>query len=213
MNDLNYTKQLLQKISVKPDEKAFKALFDLYAFRLVCFADSFLRNHELSEEAVSDVFFKVWLHRETLVKIENFKAYLFTATRNTALNYLEQERRIKAERLEDLNIDMVIDEICPETSLISKELRLTIEAAINALPPRCKLIYNLAKTERMKYKEIASLLQVSVKTIDNQIAIAIKKIGEVIREYLDNTDNDTSFTVLFQLFVPGETIGAISGSL
>ena len=204
MANFDHTTELLKRISGKPDEKAFKELFDLYAFRLVRFADSFLNNHELSEEVVSDVFFKLWIHREALVHLENFKAYLFKATRNTALNYLEHERRQKAERLEDLSVDIIADQINPEISMITEELRLTVEKAINDLPPRCKLIYNLAKVEKMKYKEIADLLQISVKTIDNQITIAIKKIAEVIRDYLDNQCSDIPFTLLLQLFIPSE---------
>jgi len=204
LNNFDHTTQLLKKISEGADQKAFKKLFDLYAFRLVRFANTFLHNQELSEEVVSDVFFKLWVHREMLIQLENFKAYLFKATRNTALNYVEQERRLKTERLEDLNVDLIVEQLSPEISLITKELSVAIETAINDLPPRCKLIYNLAKVEKMKYKEIAELLHVSVKTIDNQVAIAIKKIAEVIREYLDNRNSDVPFTLLMQLFIPSD---------
>lgn len=204
MNKLSYTSQLIQKISENSDEKAFKELFDHYASRLVRFANSFLNNNELSEEVVSDVFFKIWIHRESLIQIENVKAYLFKATRNTAFNYMKHERHLKAERLEDLNVNVMVDQICPETSLINKELRLTIEAAINSLPPKCKLIYDLAKVENMKYKEISSLLHISVKTIDSQIAIAIKKIGEVMLNYLGSQNNNTPFSIMLQLFIPSK---------
>jgi len=201
---LNRTSELIQKISENPDEKAFKELFDLYAFRLVSFADSFLKNHALSEEVVSDVFLKIWIHRKDLFEIENFKAYLFKATRNTALNYMETEKRLKAERLEDLNENFITDNISPETSMISKELSETIDAAINHLPSRCKLIYNLAKTEKLKYKEISSILNISVKTIDSQVVIAVKKIGETIRNNFDKGNNDKLFPILLQLFIPEE---------
>lgn len=204
MTNFDHTTELLKRLSGKPDEKAFKELFDLYAFRLVRFANTFLNHHELSEEVVSDVFFKLWVHRQTLVHLENFEAYLFKAIRNTALNYLEYERRQRAECLEDLNVDVIVDQISPETSLITKELRLAVEKAVNDLPPRCKLIYNLAKVEKMRYKEIADVLNISVKTIDNQVAIAIKKIAEVLRDYLDNQNTDIPFTLLLQLFIPSE---------
>ncbi|MGV8136732.1 MAG: RNA polymerase sigma-70 factor [Mangrovibacterium sp.] len=199
MSQSIHTYQLLSRIASGADETAFKELFDHYAFRLVAFANSFLRNNELSEEVVSDVFIKVWLHRETLYTIENFTAYLFKATRNTAINYLENERRVKAEQLEDLNVDFVVDRMCPETAFISKELREAIEKAIRDLPPRCQLIYHLAKDEKMKYKDISAVLGISVKTIDNQIAIAIKKIGESISEHVDN-QYIQSF--LLQIFLP-----------
>jgi RNA polymerase sigma-70 factor (ECF subfamily) len=192
----------LISISGEDDEKAFKQLFDLYAGRLFQFSYSFLKNRSMAEEAVSDVFFKVWLNRSSLIHIENLKAYLFKATYNTTLNYLDEKKRKKAISLDDVEVDLVIDQICPETELISKELKDIIEKAIDSLPSRCKLIYKMAKVEQMKYKEIAELLNISVKTIDHQLTIAIKKIGEVIKLYLHDQDDNQSFVVLFQLFVP-----------
>lgn len=151
---------------------------------------------------VSDVFFKVWLNRKDLIKIENVKAYLFKATYNTTLNYLDEVKRKKAVSLDDVEVDLGVDRICPETKLINKELKEIIEKAIESLPPRCKLIYKMAKVEQMKYKEIAELLDISVKTIDHQLTIAIQKIGEVIKLYLREKGNDDQFIVLFQLFTP-----------
>ena len=97
---------------------------------------------------------------------------------------------------------MSIDLICPETELITNELRELIEQAIEGLPPRCKLIYKMAKVEQMKYKEIAELLEISVKTINHQLSIALRKIGEVIKNYLQEQDDEKKFMVLFHLFAP-----------
>lgn len=179
-----YIQKLLDRISMEEDEKAFQQVFELYVDGLLRFSISILKNKGLAEEAVSDVFFNVWVHRSKLSQIENFKAYLFASVRNTALNYLEKERRSKVMQLEDLSVSILIDEICPESELISKELKEAINQAINHLPERCKLIFVLAKIEQLKYKEIARILDISVKTIDNQLTIAIKKIGEEIQHYL-----------------------------
>lgn len=193
-------KILLWRISHHSDEKAFREFFELFSGRLYAFAFSFLKNRQLAEEAVADVFFKVWLNRTTLEKIDNIKAYLFKATYNTSLNYLDEVRRKKALWLDDIEVDLSVDTICPETKLINKELKDKIEQAIEALPPRCKLIYQLARVEKMKYKEIAALLEISVKTIDNQLALAMKKIGEEIRLYLGEKGEGDRYMVLFQLF-------------
>lgn len=193
---------LLEKISGKADEFAFQQLFEIYAHGLSRFTFSILRNKELAEEAVSDVFFKIWVHRERMAEIENFKAYLFASARNTALNYLDKEKREKAVLLEDISVSMPINEICPESELISKELREAIGLAIDHLPERCKLIYSLAKIEQLKYKEIAQILNISVKTIDHQLTIAIKKIGEEILHYLGEEKPTDKFTVLLHLFLP-----------
>lgn len=179
-----HIQKLLDRISIKGDEKAFQQLFELYVDGLSRFSISILKNKELAEEAVSDVFFNVWVHRSKLSQIENFKAYLFTSVRNTALNYLDKEKRSKVIQLEDLSVSILIDDICPESELICKELKEAIGQAIGHLPERCKLIFILAKIEQLKYKEIAQILDISVKTIDNQLTIAIKKIGDEILQYL-----------------------------
>lgn len=195
-----HIKTLLTRIAEGDDEKAFKQFFDYYASRLFHFAMSFLKNKFLAEEAVADVFFKVWVNRSALADYENVKAYLFKATYNTSLNYLDEVRRKEAISMEDLDVDLGIDLICPETELINKELKDIIEQAIESLPPRCKLIYRMAKVEQLKYKEIADLLDISVKTIDNQLSIAIKKIGEVIRCYLQENEKDGDYLILLKLF-------------
>jgi RNA polymerase sigma-70 factor (ECF subfamily) len=198
------TIQLVKRISYEDDDRAFKQFFDLFAGRLYQFSFSFIKNKSLAEEAVSDVFFKVWLNRTELVNIQNIKAYLFKATYHTSLNYLDEIKRKRAISLEEVEVDLGIDLICPETELINKELKDLIEKTIEDLPPRCKLIYKMAKVEQMKYKEIAELLEISVKTINHQLSIALKKIGEVLKTYLHEQDDDKKFMVLFQLFAPSK---------
>ena len=202
MNNEQTVQNLLNKISGKADELAFQQLFEFYIHGLSRFTYAILRNKELAEEAVSDVFFKIWIHRAKIEGIENFKAYLYTSARNTALNYLDKEKREKAILLEDIKVSMPINEICPESELISKELKEAIGLAIDHLPERCKLIYSLAKVENLKYKEIAQILDISVKTIDHQLTIAIKKIGEEIQKYLGDQNSSENYTVLLHLFLP-----------
>lgn len=193
---------LLWRIANQSDEKAFKEFFNLFADRLYQFAFSFLKSTHLSEEAVADVFLKVWISRTGLTNIENIKAYLFKAAYNTSLNYLDDAKRREAENLEYLDVGLGVDRICPETKLIQKELKDKIDKAVETLPPRCKLIYKLAKVEQMKYKEISDLLGISVKTIDNQLSIALKKIGDELKSYYDEGIINGHSLVLLQLFVP-----------
>lgn len=201
MSGTGKIKQLLSRISFENDEHAFKELFDLFAQRLYQFSYSFIKDKSVAEEAVSDVFFKVWLNRSQLVNIQNIKAYLFKATYHTSLNYLDEIRRKSAVSLEEIEVELGVDLLCPETELINQELKELIEKAIERLPHRCKLIYKMAKVEQMKYKEIAELLEISVKTINHQLSIALKKIGEVIRAYMEE-HNENKSNILFALFVP-----------
>lgn len=200
-NELNI-QNLLYRVSSYSDEQAFQQLFEFYSRGLSRFTFSILKNKELSEEAVSDVFFKIWIHRVKISEIQNFKAYLYTTARNISLNYLDKERRKKAVSLDDLSVSLPIDEICPESEMISEELKEAIARAIEHLPERCKLIYSLAKIEQLKYKEISQILDISVKTIDHQLTIAIHKIGIEIQQYLNEQNSSENFIILLDLFLP-----------
>lgn len=174
---------LLDQISNNGDEKALRQLFELYGNGLLRFSMSILKKKELAEEVVCDVYFQLWLQRKKVSGIENIKAYLFAAAKNTSLNYIEKEKRVKFLQLDDISVDIPVNQVCPESELISSELRNAIDEAIQHLPERCKLIFSLAKIEQFKYREIAKILGISVKTIDHQLTIAIRKIGEAIQQY------------------------------
>lgn len=149
---------------------------------LQSYANSLLRDIHLSEEAVEDVWVKIWTNRKTLHTIQNFSYYLYTATKHTALNYLKRRNRqdiiVDEEQLEQVNIHT------PETLAVQKENLQQIEAAINSLPLRSRQIFRLVKEEDLKYKEVAELLSISVKTVEAHMTLAYSRIIESIEEIL-----------------------------
>jgi RNA polymerase sigma-70 factor (ECF subfamily) len=171
---------LQKKITVDSDEKAFGQLYMAFMPKLFQFSQSIIKNKELAEEIVSDVFIRVWQNREHLSSIENFKLYLYVSTKNTALNYLSRHFRKDVLSLDDITVTPASVNYNPEQILITSELINRINTVISLLPVRCKLIYKLAKEDGLRYSEIAQLLNISVKTIDNQMSIAVKKIGRAI---------------------------------
>ena len=176
---------LHQKAISDNDASAFSQLYVAFLPKLLPFAQSIIKNKELSEEIVSDVFIKVWERRGRLKDIVNFKLYLYVSTKNTALNYLKRHFRKNVISIDDMNIDLSSATYTPEQILISTELINKINNAIALLPSKCKLIFKLAKEDGLKYNEIAHLLNISVKTIDNQMAIAIKRIAATINFNLE----------------------------
>ena len=173
-------KNLQVKISQEGDQHAYAQLYIAYMPYLLKFANSIIKNHELSEEIVSDVFIKVWQNRADLVKIENFKLYLYVSTKNTSLNYLSRHFRKDIISLEEMSLNISMSPYNPEQLLITSEAVKKINVEIQKLPPRCRLIFKLVKEDKLRYNEIAKLLNISVKTIDNQMAIALKKISGAI---------------------------------
>jgi RNA polymerase sigma-70 factor (family 1) len=173
-------KELQYKISADSDQHAYAQLYLAYMPYLLRFARSIIKNNELAEEVVSDVFIKVWQNRAELGKIDNLKLYLYVSTKNTALNYLSRHFRKDIISLEEMSLNISMGTYNPEQLLITSEAVKKINLEIQKLPPRCRLIFKLVKEDRLRYNEIARLLNISVKTIDNQMAIALKKISSAI---------------------------------
>jgi RNA polymerase sigma-70 factor, ECF subfamily len=173
--DIDPNIALLQRVK-ENDQTALECLFEKYYYRLCDFAFQYVRSVELAEEVVSDVFLKIWENRHTIDIKTNFKAYIFTATRNQALNYLEKEKRDR-EDLDDILPGKSSDNYHPDEELIFQELENHIEVLINKLPPRRKLIFKLSLIEGFTYREIADILSISIHTVQNQMVQAVKKLA------------------------------------
>ena len=173
-------KKLQKELVTENAEHAFSQLYMALMPNLLQFAQSIIKKKELAEEIVSDVFIRIWQNKEFISEIENLKLYLFISTKNTALNYLSRHYRKNVLSLDEMNIPVSSVNYNPEQILITSELINRINSAISMLPSRCKLIFKMAKEDGLKYAEIAQLLNISVKTIDNQLAIAVRKIGKAI---------------------------------
>lgn len=171
---------LQQAIACFDDTQAYKQLFLLFYPSLVPFAVSIIKSKELAEEIVSDVFIRIWEKRHQLDKVENLSFYLFTAVKNKCITRLNGSKHKAEIMITDISFEFRSIYHDPEQRMISAEMITQIHALIQELPPRCKLIFKLVKEEGLKYKEVAELLQVSVKTVENQMSLAFKKIGTAI---------------------------------
>jgi len=164
------------KLSVS-DENALAELYRYYYKKLVQFSKSIVRTNELAEEVVEDVFIKLWCNRVSIHEIQNLNVYLYIAVKNTSLNTLSQKaRQLISAPFDFLNIEFENELGKPDDLLITAEMMQRMQQAIDALPPRCKMIFKLIREDGLKYKEVAEILNISVNTIDAQMAIAVKKI-------------------------------------
>lgn len=170
---------LQERIAVFDDESAYKALFLSFSLPLRQFAFTFIPSMQIAEEIVSDVFIRLWVNRKTLPRIQQLNVYLYKSTRNTALNYIRKNKRFATESAGETHNALPCPNANPEQLMLSAEMTRRIHTAVNNLPPRCRYIFRLAKEHGLRYKEIAQIMNISVKTIDNQLAIAIKKIALV----------------------------------
>jgi RNA polymerase sigma-70 factor (ECF subfamily) len=173
--------QLLQKIQFLDDQNSFKQLYQLLFFKLYQFAYSFVQSKESAEEVVNDVFLCVWQKRKTLDTINNINVYLYVAVKNASLNYLRKNNLHIPLSLDDLVTYHLRITANPESIMITRELELSIRKAIEQLPPKCKIIFKMIKYDGLSYKEVAAILGISVKTVDTQLYIALKKLAHIIQ--------------------------------
>lgn len=167
---------LLDEIALNNCEKAYKTLFMQTHESLTDFAMSILKSAEDAEEVVSDFFISIWQRRALLRSIENPRLYFFVGVKNAALNKLKSNKRLQVPQHVEWQTSMTSVFFNPEELMLSAEIVKKVMQAVNELPPKCKVIFKLVKEEGLKYAEVAKLLDLSVKTVEAQMAIALRRI-------------------------------------
>jgi RNA polymerase sigma-70 factor (family 1) len=176
--------ELQERIALYEDMKAYGQLYELLYEGLYRLAYSMVKSSEVAEEIVSDVFIKLWQIRGKLMEIEHLRVYLFTIAKNFSLNYITKNYKNITVSLDAVDVEPVMEFNGPAELCISADMVRQIRKAIQQLPPQCRLIFQLVKEEGLKYKEVAAILGISPLTVRNQLAIAIRKMGEVLPGYL-----------------------------
>jgi RNA polymerase sigma-70 factor (ECF subfamily) len=186
LNITNETATLINKIA-SGDEVAFKRLFMLYYQRLFHLAVYFLKSKELADEVVSDIFFHLWVKKETLPGISEINRYLYAAVKNQSLYYLRRRNVIpNSDTMELYNIEWIPDADDPEGRLLKQEYKDLIQQAILSLPAKCREVFRLVLSDRLKHKDIAILLDISEKTVESHVSKAYKRIAEYVTKKYDS---------------------------
>lgn len=170
---------LYQRIAIA-DESALWALHKAYFHRLYRFVYTFTGLKESTEEIVNDVFLAIWQKRHLLPDVTKPEMYLFICAKNQALKHLKKQQLQTRPLSEIKDFDCVLERT-PHDIMITSEIHRRINEAINSLPPRCKLIFSLVKENNLRYREVAELLGLSLKTVENQMGIALKKLSQTIQ--------------------------------
>lgn len=153
-------------------QNLFQALYMRFRPGLSSFASAIVKNAEDADEIVNDVFVSIWEKRDSLILDDSLKNYLFTAVKNRCLNHIKKAR---------LPFSEMPDEFTPASTshtadhiFEGKELHNRITWLIEQLPTKCKQVFLLSRMFDLSYKEIADIMDISTKTVENQIGIALK---------------------------------------
>jgi RNA polymerase sigma-70 factor (ECF subfamily) len=178
--DLTDDKELYLRLK-EGDERAFKALFQKYYSSMCHFARQFLNDSEMAEETVQDMFVRIWEKRSSLNIETSVKHYFFRSVRNHCLNQIQHQkiRQQYASRMKET----AYQEIDPDQNYIEVDLMERIEKSIDSLPAKRQEIFRLSREQGLKYKEIAEKLNISIKTVEAQMGLALKHLRDELKEF------------------------------
>ena len=180
---------ILQSQVAVGDTRAFRQIFDALFSNLTKFSFSFVHSKEAATEIVDELFVQLWIKRTDIMKINDLRVYLYTATKNASLNYISKKaKQIEVEPYENLIVQMT-DLVSPEQLMITKEILQKIKEAVDSLPPRCKLIFKFVREDGLSYSEVAEILGLSIKTIDAQMVIAVSRIRGKLMNVIETSPN------------------------
>ena len=172
------------------NQRVFQSIVYNYSDPLLIFSMGFVRKREIAEEIVSDAFVALWNQRSRIAEIRDLKSYLYILVRNGSISYLRKASGRKEISLENLRDFYTLPRTSPENDEISDDILEQINKAIEQLPPKCKMVFTLAKVQGVKYKEISTILDISVKTINNHIANALVHISQSLNGNKKTTGTD-----------------------
>ncbi|WP_163322731.1 RNA polymerase sigma-70 factor [Draconibacterium mangrovi] len=162
------------------DEKAFEKLFKLYYGYLCNFATKLINDDVAAEEIVQDLFVKFWERRADLKVETSLKNYLFRSVKNLCLNHIKHSN-IKLLYAQKMIAESEINSF--NNDYIEVDLAADIAKSIEELPEKRREIFRLSREEGLKYREIAEKLNISIKTVEAQISLAIKSLRDKLNKY------------------------------
>jgi RNA polymerase sigma-70 factor (ECF subfamily) len=164
------------------DERAFDSVFRTHYAHLVRVAESMLRERALAEEIAQEVMLELWRRRESLVVEQTFAAYLVRSTRNRALNHIRHQR-VVAREAAAAAIEPQASRSA-EDELLGVEFQQAVREAMDALPEKSREVFRLSREQGLKYAEIASVLEISVKTVEKRMGRALSELRERLAPWL-----------------------------
>lgn len=163
---------------------AYEQLFRQFYIPLVRFARDIVKDTDFAEDLVQEVFVKMWEKRQQINITTGVKPYLYMAVKNHCFNALKTESR-NTFLEEGFNDDIKLSNNQTEQQTDAIYLKQHITDAIENLPPRCSLIFKMSRFEEKTYQEIADALELSVKTIENQMGKALQLMRKQLEPYLN----------------------------
>ncbi|TNE81608.1 MAG: RNA polymerase sigma-70 factor [Bacteroidetes bacterium] len=165
-------------------EQALHKLFMRYYDALVRFAVPILKDQDAARDVVQEVFARIWEKRAALADETRIKSYLYMAVKNQSINVLRKE-----ERIQWMNEESEMEALAPReestfNTMVDRDLQVRLKHALSAIPPKCRQVFELSRFEGLSYQQIADTLEISVKTVENQMTKALQIMRKELLPYL-----------------------------
>lgn len=170
-------KYLIQQFT-RGSHEAFRGLFMRYHLKIYHFIKGLVKSESDAEDLTQEVFLKLWTHRARFTEIESFSSYLYVLAKHTTFNYIES-KQIRQEKQDKYPIDDR-QEDTPHDELVAKDLQLLIDMVVDSMPQQRKRVYHLSRNLGLSNAEIAEKLQLTKKTVENHLNIALKELKNAI---------------------------------
>jgi RNA polymerase sigma-70 factor (family 1) len=179
----SYDELTLLRLLSEGDDKAFTEIYDRYWEKLLFVAGVKCRHLGIAEEIVQDIFLHLWIRRKTLNITGTLESYLAVSVKYRVINVQAKMKRARdyqqyAEKMISLRDNLT------EEQLRFEELKERLEKFVSSLPEKCRLTYRLSREEGLSQKEIASILQISEKGVEANLARALKSLRVNLKHYL-----------------------------
>jgi RNA polymerase sigma-70 factor (ECF subfamily) len=163
------------------DKQEFEKLFRSSYVSLVRYARILLKDHDMAEEIVQDLFFRLWQDRETLKIESSLNGYLFRSVHNKSLHYIEHLKVVSRHAGEMASSASRSSEPVTE-EIYYTELQERVTRVLERLPERCRAIFRMSRFDGLKYNEIADKLSVSLKTVEADMGKALREFRKALAE-------------------------------
>ncbi len=170
----------------KRDEKIFEQVFKNHFKNLHTYAFTIVKDETIAEEIVQNIFYKLWERPENLSISGSIAAYLYRAVYNESLNHLKH-MKVRGKYHSHTIHQMKSQSDSATKKLMLKELEGKLHEALQELPQQCRTIFQLSRFEELKYREIADRLEISPKTVENQMGKALKLLRIKLVDFLSLT--------------------------
>lgn len=187
----------LKQILHKGQTVAFTNFYTLYFKKLLIESDKYVKDIQIAEEIVQDVFLKIWERSEELDQIQSIKSYLYRSVINSSINYVNRQKALEVHHQKIIKefTEEQLEELDEENQLI-----VLLFDEIEKLSPKCREIFKMNRFERLKYKDIAIKLDISERTVENHIANALKILREAMLRDNNGNSKSNNLRVLRVLF-------------